>query len=57
MGNLEQELSQLDLCPLLKCCIPEPSEEDLENYCAINYEECEKYIEYKMMGRKGVGEE
>lgn len=39
INNLEQEL---DLCPLMKTCNPDDNE--IEDYCAINYSNCEIYI-------------
>ena len=40
--NLEEEL---ELCPFLKKC--QPDDEQVENYCCLNYEECEVYIKYQ----------
>ena len=34
--------SKLDLCPFLKQCNPDDNE--IEDYCAINYSNCEIYI-------------
>ena len=33
-----------ELCPLLKTLCIDADDEQLENYCACNYENCEKYI-------------
>jgi hypothetical protein len=44
----ESELEkELDICPLLSNCIPEPDDEMIENYCVINYCECEIYLQYR----------
>ena len=40
---LESSL-ELELCPFMKQC--DPDDEQIENYCAINYENCENYIKY-----------
>ena len=39
---LEEEL---ELCPFMKKCNPDDSQ--IEDYCCLNYEECEIYIQYK----------
>jgi hypothetical protein len=49
--TLESELKEedeLDICPLLKngkC--QSADDENLENYCVLNYDACELYILYK----------
>lgn len=51
-NNLE---SQLDLCPLMKVC--NPDDEDVENYCCLNYENCDKYIQTQLNqtgGKNGI---
>jgi len=50
MTNLD---SQLELCPFLKTLCLDADDEEIENYCVINFQECEKYIEYKLRERKG----
>lgn len=39
---LESSL-ELELCPFIKKCNPEDNQ--IEDYCCLNYEECPKYIE------------
>jgi len=41
-NNLEEEL---DICPFIKSC--NPDDEEMENYCVLNYDNCEKYLKYK----------
>ena len=46
--SLEQFLEDdLEICPRLKDCIPEPSDSQIEDYCCLNYEECEIFLQYK----------
>jgi hypothetical protein len=40
--NLEKEMKDYDLCPLTRKCNPDESK--VENYCVINYQNCQKYI-------------
>jgi len=49
-SRIEEEL--LDICPFLKTLCLDASDNDLENYCALNYENCEKYIEYEKRIKK-----
>jgi len=45
--NLTNKLKlELELCPFLKTCCPE-DEMVIEDYCSVNYENCEKYLKYK----------
>ena len=44
--NLKSQL-ELEFCPLMRKQTCFPDDENVENYCCLNYQECEKYLEYK----------
>lgn len=47
-SNLESEL-ELELCPFMKKC--NPDDDDIENYCCLNYENC---LQYQDLQRRNV---
>jgi hypothetical protein len=40
---LEENLNDLDICPFLKKECLEADDDDMENYCVLNYENCLEY--------------
>jgi hypothetical protein len=46
-------IDKLEMCPYMKECSPEDNE--IEDYCVINYQNCEKYIQREKIKLKFRG--
>lgn len=42
------------MCPFFNNCIPIPDDNEVEDYCVVNYEECPRYIKIETERRENV---